>query len=88
MNEAGQILFSSQSELRQNARRDEVFEIAIAPLSSTNPTPPEQPEIPLDGSIIWFETRSVTPRQDDRFDGKRLIKLAQQRVQRTPSLTG
>lgn len=77
IDETGKQLFSSQKDLRQNASRDEEFKIAIAP----QPTP-EQPNLPLDGSVLWFETRSTKLRQDDeRLNGERLLKLAIQRAQ-------
>ncbi|MBD2232789.1 OmpA family protein [Phormidium tenue] len=80
IDETGKQLFSSQKELRQNASRDEEFKVAIAP--QTAPEPPEPPNLPLDGSVLWFETRSTKLRQDDeRLNGERLLKLAIQRAQ-------
>lgn len=80
IDETGKQLFSSQKDLRQNASRDEEFKIAIAP--QTPPEPPEQPNLSLDGSVLWFETRSTKLRQDDeRLNGERLLKLAIQRAQ-------
>ncbi|WP_017296928.1 OmpA family protein [Nodosilinea nodulosa] len=77
IDEKGQQLFSSQADLRRNASRDEEFKVAIAPQ-----TTPEQPDLALDGSVIWFEARSTKTRQDDeRLNGDRLLKLAIKRAQ-------
>ncbi len=78
IDESGKQLFSSQSDLRRNAGREEEFKIAIAP----TPGNPEPPNLPLDGSLIWFETGSTKLRQDDeRLNGDRLIRLALRRAQ-------
>lgn len=80
VNEKGTQLYSSQLELRQNASREEKFEINIG--GSNEPDTPRQPNMPLEGSVIWFETGSTTTRQDGRFAGDRLLRLATQRIQR------
>lgn len=83
IDEKGQQLFTSQPDLRRNANRDEEFKIAIVPQTPPDPpTPPEQPNLPLDGSVLWFEVRSTQLRQDDeRLNGDRLLKLAVKRAQ-------
>jgi len=77
IDEAGNQLFSSQSQLRHNASRDEEFKVAIA--ASTTP---DSTDLPLNGSVIWFATGSTKFRQDDdRLNGERLLKLAIRRAQ-------
>ncbi|MGB3135841.1 MAG: carboxypeptidase-like regulatory domain-containing protein, partial [Nodosilinea sp.] len=79
INEKGQELFSSQLDLRRSAKRDEEFKIAIAPQiipdapsGSDIPGSSGPPNLPLDGSVIWFEAGSTRPRQDDeRLSGDR-----------------
>ena len=79
VNEKGTQLYSSQPELRQNASREEKFEVNIG--GSNEPDTPTRPNMPLEGSVIWFETGSTTPRQDRQFAGERLLELAIQRIQ-------
>ncbi len=56
---------------------------------SSEPTvcpPPEpggqEPGIPLDGSVLWFQRDSVELRQDDEIDSLALFQLALRRIQK------